>query len=121
MCHAFLSALQTTKQVVLIGTDCPTLEKKDFQQAITALMQPVDTVISPANDGGYVLIGLTRCHRQLFSNIEWGKGRVMQDTLERIKQLNYAHKILPPHNDIDNAQDIQNLPASLRKNLTAHL
>ncbi len=121
MCHAFRSALQTAKQVILIGTDCPTLVKRDFQQAIKMLTQPIDAVISPANDGGYVLIGLTRCHQQLFSNIRWGKDQVMQETLERIKQLNYAHKILPPHNDIDYAQDIQNLPASLRKNLIAHL
>jgi len=115
MHHAFQSALQIAEQVIIVGTDCPTLTKSDIETALGVLSQPIDAAIAPADDGGYVLIGLTRNSHQLFTGINWGKNTVMQETLDRINRLNYSFQRLNQHSDIDYAQDLLNLPTALQK------
>jgi glycosyltransferase A (GT-A) superfamily protein (DUF2064 family) len=45
--------------LLIVGTDCPVLTPAHLQQAADAL-QTHDAVLIPAEDGGYVLIGLRR-------------------------------------------------------------
>ena len=118
MYNAFEVTLQTSEHVVLIGTDCPTLEKEDLTQALLALQHQHDIAISPATDGGYVLIALSKVNQQrLFENITWGSDEVMGQTFERITCLNYRFAPLRPHSDIDYASDLQNLDTPLREKL----
>jgi rSAM/selenodomain-associated transferase 2/rSAM/selenodomain-associated transferase 1 len=88
-------------QIVLIGSDCPNNRSPNIRQAFR-LLEKHPCVIGPAADGGYYLIGLTRPHPTLFSDIPWGTGRVLHDTLARVRD--YA--LLPTLGDIDKASDI---------------
>lgn len=117
MFNAFQDALTSCDYVILIGTDCPTLTHKDFQAALDALTNQHDIAISPAFDGGYVLIALSRLHPKLFSNIAWGQDQVYSQTLERINALNFRFKKLASHSDIDHPQDLQGAPPSLLNSL----
>jgi glycosyltransferase A (GT-A) superfamily protein (DUF2064 family) len=68
-------------------------------------------VIAPAHDGGYVLIGLTRCEAGLFEGISWGTAEVFQQTRLRLQSLAYSWLELPAHHDIDRPEDWARLVA----------
>jgi hypothetical protein len=109
MAHAFDRALAATRQAagcVLIGTDCPAQTVQDLEQAADAL-QSHDAVLQPANDGGYVLAGLSRPQPRLFDAIEWGSERVAEQTLQRAALLGLALHLLRPLPDLDSTADLQ--------------
>ena len=69
MRHALHSALANRSRAILIGTDCPVLDVDYLAQAVAALDDHV-AVFGPAEDGGYVLVGLRRAI-DAFSGIPW--------------------------------------------------
>ena len=80
MAHAFHETLKKASQALLIGTDCPSLTVDDLQEAADVLRQGIDAVIGPAEDGGYVLIGLRQYAPELFTGISWGTESVLGQT-----------------------------------------
>ncbi len=108
MLHAFATTLAPGRgaRCLLIGTDCPALTTADLAQAAEALAAH-DAVVQPADDGGYVLIGLRAPHAQLFEGIEWGGSTVMQATRERMARLGLRWCERPPLPDLDTPQDYE--------------
>ena len=108
MYNALLAGLSDYSKVVLIGTDCPFLNADDFQQAIIAL-DDNDMVFSPAEDGGYVLVGAKKVLPGVFNFIDWGTDRVMEQS--RLALIN--HQIswleLSEQCDIDVESDLRKL------------
>ncbi len=109
MYKALTITLRQAKSAVLIGTDCPGLTITDLYEALAALSTGTDVVISPAEDGGYVLIGMRRCSARLFSGIPWGRGQVLQKTRTRLQMLNWQGRELPSRWDVDRPQDLKRL------------
>jgi rSAM/selenodomain-associated transferase 1 len=72
--------------LLLIGTDCPALRCAHLATAASALRTGHDAVFIPAEDGGYVLVGLNRPHPRVFENIDWGSAKVMAQTRERLTE-----------------------------------
>ncbi len=107
MHHAFCSALADYSHALLIGCDCPSLTEQDMEQALTALTQENDVVLAPAEDGGYVLIGLNRPHPELFDNILWGTERVLEETQNRIQRYKLRHHALNEQWDVDTSEDLE--------------
>lgn len=105
MAFSFSVALQTYNKVIIIGTDCPAMNKDYIEQAIEAL-EHHDAVIGPAADGGYVLLGLKNFSPELFSNISWGTDKVLDETKKRLNQLACPYKELAIMHDIDCAEDL---------------
>lgn len=99
-------ALKTYRQVIVIGCDCPSLQRHDFENALTALDKGCDVVLAPAEDGGYVLIGLTQEHPALFEGIAWGGDQVLAATREKIVQLKLKCLELPEQWDVDIPDDL---------------
>jgi hypothetical protein len=89
---------------VLIGTDCPALTPDDLRTALAALAG-ADVVVQPADDGGYVLIGLRAPQPRLFEAIDWGTASVMASTRQRIRELDLAVHELPMRPDLDTPAD----------------
>lgn len=58
MAHCLQLLLQRHRRVLLIGSDCPALRAVDLQLAAAALDHDGAVVFTPAEDGGYVLVGL---------------------------------------------------------------
>lgn len=69
--------------VLVIGTDCPLLTPALLRQTAAELAQQ-DAVFLPAEDGGYVLIGLRRPIAEIFDDIDWGSTHVMAQTRQRM-------------------------------------
>ncbi len=106
MHHAFCQALTKYKQAIIIGCDCPSLTGEDISRALTWLTQGNDCVIAPAEDGGYVLIGLTKPQEQLFKDMPWSTDRVSAMTRERLIALNLRHQELTRQWDVDTPVDL---------------
>jgi len=107
MHHAFCSALADYAHALLMGCDCPSLTEQDLQQALIALNQENEIVIAPAEDGGYVLIGLNQPHPELFDNMPWGTERVLDQTRNRIEHYKLRHHELIEQWDLDTQEDLE--------------
>ncbi len=112
MLHAAVTALASAPRVIIIGADCPVLTAGDLQHAAAALAGHHDAVLIPAEDGGYVLIGLKRWDARLFTDIAWGTNQVMNATRGRLAALNWRWLELPPAWDVDRPADFERLAAS---------
>lgn len=95
--------------VVLIGSDCPALASADIRAAYGALEGGADAVFVPAEDGGYVLIGLRRFDFRVFSGIEWGTDQVMRTTRARLAQVGWRWRELGTLWDVDRPEDLERL------------
>jgi rSAM/selenodomain-associated transferase 1 len=69
--------------LLLIGTDCPALTPDHLRAAARELCGGFDAVFHPAEDGGYVLVGLRRPQSELFFGMTWGTSEVMAQTRAR--------------------------------------
>lgn len=98
--------------VILIGTDCPALTTRRLRQACWEL-ESHDSVIHPAHDGGYALLGLTKYDRSLFTDIAWSTSTVARTTIGRLKALGWSMHLGETLHDIDDPADLQHLPAHL--------
>lgn len=105
MLHAFRHTLASARACVLIGTDCPALAVTHLRAAFAALTAH-DVVLAPAEDGGYVLIGLTAPQPTLFSGIRWGTSEVLAQTRAAIAAAGLRAAYLPTLPDLDTPQDL---------------
>ncbi len=105
MCHALAAALVRHRRVIVIGTDCPLLAPRHLWDAQAALAGGNDAVLVPAEDGGYALLGLTRCDERLFADIAWGGDTVLATTRERLRALGWRWHELETLWDIDRPAD----------------
>ncbi len=106
MRHAAAESLKRAPAVLLMGTDCPALARGHFEGATASLAEGYDAVIVPAEDGGYVLLGLRRAEPSLFTGIDWGRDTVLVATRERMRALGWRWKELETLWDVDRPQDL---------------
>jgi len=92
------------EKIVLIGTDCPSLEGIHLSQAFEALDQS-DLVLGPARDGGYYMIGMKRRTDFLFEGITWSTELVLSQTLSLAAEQGLQTSLLPVLEDIDTLED----------------
>ena len=110
MARALEFALAAGAPALLIGCDCPALTSAYLREAAGVLAGGSDAVLGPAEDGGYVLIGLARSPpAQLFENIAWGTASVMQETRTRLARRNWRWRELALLWDVDRPEDLQRL------------
>jgi uncharacterized protein len=108
MARAFAATLERAPHVLLIGCDCPCLTAQDLRDAAVAL-DLHDAVFTPAEDGGYALIGLRRTDARLFADIAWGSATVMRATRERLAMLGWRAFELSARWDVDRPEDLDRL------------
>lgn len=99
--------------VLLIGADCPALDRTRLAAAAAALASH-DMVMHPAHDGGYVLLGLRQFAPQLFTNMAWSTATVAAETLRRAAGLGWRVAQLASLADIDTPADLGHVPQHVR-------
>jgi len=109
MLNAIEDGLGRARHVLLIGSDCPSLSAADLRTSARALREGSDAVFCPAEDGGYMLVGMSHAMRTLFEAMTWGTGTVMEETRQRLRDLGRRWHELPPHWDVDRPEDYQRL------------
>lgn len=100
--------------VLLIGTDCPALDRSVLRRLASDL-QSHDAVICPAEDGGYVALGLRKCDPMLFRGIAWSTASVAKETIGRIEELGWSLAVGPTLRDIDEPADLRAVGGSTRR------
>jgi uncharacterized protein len=95
--------------VLVIGTDCPSLLPAHLRAAADALREGCDVAVIPAEDGGYVMIGMRQPQPALFDAMPWGTDIVMTETRKRITENGLRCHELPTLWDIDRPDDLERL------------
>lgn len=93
---------------VLIGCDAPSLTASDIRAAARAL-DAADGAMTPAEDGGYMLIALRAAAPALFTGIAWSTADVARETRGRAASLGFALHDLPMRWDVDRPADLARL------------
>jgi rSAM/selenodomain-associated transferase 1 len=115
MKNAFKSSFTVGyEKIVIIGTDCPGINKSILENGFTALNNS-DIVIGPTVDGGYYLLGMKKEYPFLFENIKWSTDKVLQQTIDLCNKNRLSYFLLPELSDIDEEKDLIHLQAIQNK------
>jgi uncharacterized protein len=107
MANAFANAHAARDSLLLVGSDCPLLTPARLRAAARALAGR-DAVLTPAEDGGYVLVALKR-PAPIFETIAWGGSTVMAETRRRLESARLRWKEMPMLWDVDRPEDYARL------------
>jgi uncharacterized protein len=92
--------------VIIVGSDIPAMRPSHIAHAFR-LLGRADTVLGPARDGGYWLIGLRRSPRILspFAGVRWSTGNALADTLANLdgSRISFVATL----SDVDTEQDLR--------------
>ena len=108
MAAAFAHA-GSRRPLIVIGTDCPALCERHLQRSADALRRGHAAALLPAEDGGYVLIGLRRDTPGVFERIDWSSERVLAQTRERLRGLGLPCDEGETLWDVDRPEDVERL------------
>jgi len=100
------------ERVVIVGSDCPGISGDHVRRALEWL-ETRDLVLGPARDGGYYLIGLSTPADELFEEVPWGTGAVLDTTLERAKAHGRSFRMLEELRDVDRPADLDAVPENM--------
>ena len=105
MAKAARRTIDGGERALLIGTDCPALDRERLRAAAIALDEHA-AVIHPVEDGGYALLGLARFDPGLFENIAWSTVDVATVTIARIRAMGWKLHLGETLRDIDEPADL---------------
>jgi rSAM/selenodomain-associated transferase 1 len=109
MTHYFAGAFERgATQVVLVGSDSPTVPDEYLELAFAAL-EDNPVVLGPSEDGGYYLLGARREMPRIFEGIPWSTQHVWAETIKRLEAAGCGHHVLPTWYDVDSVSDLQRL------------
>jgi hypothetical protein len=106
--HRTIEASAAPGGTLVIGTDCPALTPGHLREAAAALHEH-DAALIPAEDGGYVLVGLRRPARRVFEAVDWSTPRVMAQTRARLAEAGLCCREFVPLWDVDRGSDLARL------------
>ena len=95
--------------VLIVGTDCPALRPAHLVEAAARLRDGDDAVLSRAEEGGYVLMGLRVAEPAVFEGVAWGGAGVLAQTRQRLGSAGLRWSELPTLWDIDRPEDFLRL------------
>jgi len=64
-------------------------------------------VLGPCRDGGYYLVGMRKPHPELFENIPWSTGNVLESTVVKTRDQGLRTELLPLWTDLDTFEDLR--------------
>jgi rSAM/selenodomain-associated transferase 1 len=105
--HGAIDLLRLHRGAILINSDSPTLPLAILEAAVAAVDGGDNVVLSPADDGGYTLIGLSRMHERLFDDIPWSTSAVHRLTVERAHEIGLPVVDVPGWYDVDDAASLR--------------
>ncbi|HKI60275.1 MAG TPA: DUF2064 domain-containing protein, partial [Mariprofundaceae bacterium] len=92
--------------VLIVGTDSPHMPESRLTSAVEMLGSS-DAVVGPVEDGGYDLIAMNGAYTELFREIQWSSGWVLDQTLLRGKAAGISIGQLDVGFDLDTAESLE--------------
>ncbi|MBF0187207.1 MAG: TIGR04282 family arsenosugar biosynthesis glycosyltransferase [Magnetococcales bacterium] len=99
-------SLRMANRIILLGGDAPSVDAGRLHEMECELEQS-DAVLIPAEDGGFVALGLSCWHPALFRGICWGSTSVCDEVRKRFNRLGIRWRELAPLWDVDRPEDWQ--------------
>lgn len=107
--HVYSRLLTVHDHVILIGTDSPQLTPDIIIDAHSKLLTTADSVIGPAEDGGYYLFGsAARIDQRIWTSIPYSASNTCAVFLEALQPLGPI-ALLAQDFDIDHFDDLMKL------------
>ncbi len=109
--RAAAAASEGVERLVLVGADAPLLPLSLVERAFAAL-RDIPVALAPADDGGYVLLGLATGRlpgtsvAALLREVPWGTAEVLEATRRNAAAARLEVEILPPSWDVDRPEDL---------------
>lgn len=100
--------------IAFVGADAPTLADAVVDAAFSALAGGADAVVTPSNDGGYVLIGTRGPIAPLVEEIPWGTPGVLDATRARAARAGARLDEIGCGFDVDEPRDLVTLAEAMR-------
>jgi uncharacterized protein len=94
-----------TRRIAIIGSDAPTLPARIVEEAFRRLADGADAVVTPARDGGYVLVATAARLPALFHDVPWGTGQVLEVTRRRARDAGLDLQETEEWFDVDRVED----------------
>ena len=91
-------------KIMIIGSDCLQLNSTIINAGF-GLLDEHDTVIGPAKDGGYYLLGMKKNYGFLFDNKTWSTESVFDESMKDMQQHHLSTGLLPLLTDVDTEAD----------------
>ena len=98
---------------ILVNSDSPTLPLSILRDAVDATRRADCVVLSPALDGGYTLIGLSKPHARLFTDIPWSTSAVYDLTFRRAQEMKLPVVTVSGWYDVDDEASLRILEVEL--------
>jgi len=106
--RALRRALERADAAIVVGSDSPGLPLRVFEQARAALCGG-RAVLGPSDDGGFYLIGLTRCPDGLLAGVPWSRSDTCERTLARLRSRGFEVQMIERWFDVDVPADLERL------------
>jgi len=100
-------------QVVLIGTDSPTLPSA-LVEAAFAELDGAEATLVPAVDGGWIALGVSRPLDRCLRGVTWSSATTAAETIVALECVGRRVVLLGPWYDVDEPEDLRRLAADLR-------
>ena len=110
MLAALNRALLDFDCAIVIGADCPALTVQHINAA-AAKLDHADIVLTPADDGGYALIGAARTDAHMFDAIDWGSDVVLEQQRRNLQTCQLKWDEMETLWDVDRPEDLVRLKA----------
>ncbi len=106
--------------IILIGSDSPGLPRDHLKRAISLLSNGATSVLGPAEDGGFYLLGvssaaLRRAGTSLLSSLPWSTSTTLAETTVRLTARGLTPELLEPWFDVDELADAARLGTLVRE------
>ena len=109
--HAWLDAAPQgagSRAVIFLGTDSPDVPAASLA-AIAPALRHADAAVGPVGDGGYWTLAAADYHPPLLARIDWGSGRVYDQTRDAADRARLRLATLPAWHDVDHPPDLEAL------------
>jgi rSAM/selenodomain-associated transferase 1 len=102
------SRMEGRRDVVVAGSDAPTLSREELGAAFAALEQDADVVFAPAPDGGFSLVGLAGSwdFRDFFEGVRWSTAHALEDARRSAVTRGARVTLLATLPDVDELKDL---------------
>ena len=120
--HTFVNLLNrgtSSNSVVIIGSDCITVNQR-ILRSIFLDLRTHSVAIQPSEDGGYVMIGKSSNHPEIFDDVAWGTNSVYQSTITKLKKRQIKFKAYKAGFDVDTSNDLEKLKNFITKEDQPH-
>jgi len=107
--NIFVDAFAAGYQAVsIVDSDSPDLPGAIVLDSFRFMLsRDAEVVLGPCRDGGYYLVGMRKPHPELFENIPWSTGNVLESTVVKTRDQGLRTELLPLWTDLDTFEDLR--------------